>query len=175
MQSGDFELLDEWKSSKALVVRIFSFATHKMVWNSKPGAWEDDFSIHGQGKYHLCFSNGFVSHPTDQTSGQNDQLERTVGFAIRVQPLKKYDLNKEKPGPLTERASQLLEASEGMQHQLNVLLDHIEYMKTRERNHESLTTQIQNRILNWTIVHSTALVIMAFIQVIIWRRHFENL
>ena len=155
---------------------MFSFVTHTMVWNSKPGVWEDDFSIHGHGKYHLCFSNGFVLHPTDPTSGKNDRLERTVGFAVRVEPLKKFSLNNEdKPGPMTKRASQLLESSEGMQHQLNILLDHIEYMKTREQTHEYLSSQTQDRILNWTIVHSISLVIMAIVQVIFWRRHFENI
>lgn len=196
--SGDYELLDDWMSANPLVVQIYSFMDGQLRFLSTPGASHEDFNVVGQGKFLLCLSNGLREHPHALDLVRPDGLDRNVGFVIRVRSHLIYepeitndetdgdddddsDINANENGNTTkkkvysDRATHLLNSSKDIRKQLKLLLDHIEYLKLGEDNHQDFTSDIQSRIVSWTCIHTVALIAIALSQVFFWKKRFENL
>jgi emp24/gp25L/p24 family/GOLD len=155
----------------------------KSVWTSTAGRSEETYSIQvdGDQRYRLCFES---SSRRDRREGRHNNADDEdengapydlqLGFNVRVQPAAPRALPDQELGPDVERAMTLLESAIKTEEQWQNLLDHFDFLRNREAMHRQLTSQINDRVMGWTIVESILVVTMAVGQVWYWKAFFEK-
>lgn len=115
-----------------------------------------------------------------------DGEDRNIGFNLRVKPLqgtssfRKMQANtqdendKSGPSPVDEQTDRMMDISMRFIDQMELLLDHQEYLKKRESNHRNLVENTFSMIMKWTVMEAIVLVIIAITQIMYLRKFFET-
>jgi hypothetical protein len=53
-------------------------------------------------------------------------------------------------------------------------VDHFDFLRNREAQHQVLTSQILSRVMGWTLLEAGLVVAMALGQVMYWKKFFEQ-
>lgn len=138
---------------------------NKLLYKSTPGEREGIFELHVDkgGRFTFCLSN----------QGDEEDLDRTVGFALRVRAPSR-SLQDMVEGPDGEKALELIEWAEELTEEWDTLLDHYDYLREREAVQEELSNKIFQRVMKWTVVEALLLITIASAQVLYFRKFFEK-
>lgn len=201
-KSGNFDALDDELSMDPITAVLFDYNTDQVLWHSKPGSSEGSFSMVSSGKFHFCLGNGTGGYKTPEDierqkyklqghpSPQDDDFEyanedgqnRRIGFAIHVHPVqgtKFHDMQLEKNKTekdyeedhpmtkLTNLAGQLTD-------RIETLLDHQEYIKSRESLHRHVVEGTFSMVMRWTVLEALILIGIACAQVYYLMKFFET-
>lgn len=170
---------DAYCSSKHLIVATLSSSLiiidnsdEQRVWASNYGDSDGSFSNKGMGKHWLCLENGM----TYENPNPHPRLKvtRTIGFAFRVKKsisgsmakiLGEENMKNDVDGT-TER---LLDLSDDLNDNFDVLMDHMSFMKARELVHRELHEETFTKVVRWNILEIVVVVIVTFGQVLnVW-------
>lgn len=180
---GNYELIDDGsgdaadyspslpRSADAVSLAILDAKTSRILYRSRRGSNEGNFKIEatpGQ-KLSLCVQNG-IFHAGRRKPGQtreHDGKERTVGLQFSF----------EEKNPHLELHSQngkLVSASRNLIRELSRLRDHYGYMKAREAKHRETVEGTFSKLMNWTLLQGTVVVLVAVGQIMYFRRFLEQ-
>lgn len=176
---------------------------HNILWNSKPNIRDEEFQIHveaNSGKYSLCFES-ILHHnrPTSVSNKHNKHKKQhdkdneeimseediedddeeliepvMVGFNIHVLNTVVRTLPDNEQGPNHIRAIDLLNNINQIDIHWNNLVDHYNYLRTREYIHYNLSKSIHTKIISWSILETILVICMAIGQVLYWKKFFEQ-
>jgi hypothetical protein len=161
-------MLDDGLSADPIGARLEN--DEKVLWSSKPGDSEGTFEYTAESearKYRFCLENG--KHLVSK-----DNLDRTVGWAVRVRNKAPRALEDSEAGPDPKRAQQLVQWASNLQEEWETLLDHYSFLRTREATHKVLTDQIMGRLIRWTIFEGVTLALIAGAQILYLRKFMET-
>lgn len=172
--SGSFDCLDTRISPDPIRVALYN-SDEKLIWSSSYGDAEGSFSQKGQGKHWLCLENGltYEQQELDNKSSPRLRVTRTIGFALRVKKSVTSTANE----ILGENASDdvdgttrmLLQLTEDLNENFQVLTDHMSFMKAREIVHRELHEETFTKVVRWNILEICTVVIVSFGQVLnVW-------
>lgn len=153
-------------------LNIIDNSDEQRVWASNYGDSDGSFSNKGMGKHWLCLENGM----TYENPNPHPRLKvtRTIGFAFRVKKsisgsmakiLGEENMKNDVDGT-TER---LLDLSDDLNDNFDVLMDHMSFMKARELVHRELHEETFTKVVRWNILEIVVVVIVTFGQVLnVW-------
>lgn len=141
---------------------------HHDAWRARPGMLEDQFSFTAppNKRYLLCFE-------TDRNDHLDPDTMIGAGFNLRVHPLPR-SLEADEVGPDAQRALDLVESSLEIEDYWESMLDHFDYLRKRESVHREISSGIMSRVLRWTLIEAGLVVTMATLQVMYWKKFFEQ-
>ena len=168
---GNYDHLDDDLSSDVVSVVVIDYEHEHVLYRSRRRASEGHFKVKlkEDQKVALCLQNGLTTAGRGRVSKQDlhDGKDRTVGFSFYI------DI-KDEAQELKEQNTRLIDASQDLTRQLGNLINHHEYMRTREANHRELVEATFSQLLIWVIVEAFAVVIIAGGQIMYLRRFLEK-
>mmetsp|Transcript_60381 Transcript_60381/g.148161 ORF Transcript_60381/g.148161 Transcript_60381/m.148161 type:complete len:340 (-) Transcript_60381:215-1234(-) len=168
---GNYDHLDDDLSSDVVSVVVIDYEEEHVLYRSRRRASEGHFKVKlkADQKVALCLQNGLTTAGRGRVSKQDlhDGKDRTIGFSFYV------DI-KDEAQELKEQNTRLVDASQDLTRQLGNLINHHEYMRTREANHRELVEATFSHLLIWVIVEAFAVVIIAGGQIMYLRRFLEK-
>ncbi|CAB9521586.1 transmembrane emp24 domain trafficking protein 2 [Seminavis robusta] len=166
--SGSYDCLDDDVDGTMIKVSVKNEQTKEIKWKSGPEQTEGMFRLHvDPARYELCFQ----SEVPDDDEAAHDATG--VGFALRCIPPPRT-LPEGEEGPEAKRALQLVESASNIDQDWQNMLDHYDFLRTRESNHRELIEAIFTRLWKWTLIEAVLVVFMAFLQVMYLRKFFEQ-
>lgn len=170
--SGSFEHLDLRVSSAPIRVALYNSKEEK-VYSSNYGDTEGSFSAKGMGKHWLCLENGLTYEQREEKTDPRKRVMRTIGFALRVKKSatsKASEVLGDAGSNDVEGTTQLLlDLTEDLNENFQVLTDHMSYMKAREVMHRELHEQTFTKVVRWNILEICTVVVVTFGQVLnVW-------
>lgn len=202
--SGSFDVLNDELDTDPVTAVLFNYETDEVVWHSKPKTSEGSFSLLNHGKYHFCFGNGVGGYKTaadkkrdqmrldghpvpeedDFDYNNEDGKNRNIGFALRVTPLdgtkmaaiqnQKTATDKDIKADMNKQSTKLADLTYSLKYKMELLLDHQEYIKSREARHRHVVEQTYTMIMRWTFLEALVLIGVSFAQVYYLKRFFET-
>ena len=173
--SGNFDLLEDSVDGSLVTATLTKVMGKEgketsRIWTSAAEDSEDTFSItvDAIGRYAFCIS-------LDPNLDDDEEYEDSyaVGFNLRCDPLPR-SLPEDESGPEAQRGMQLIEAATFIENDWRNLLDHFDYLRSREAVYVALTNQTADRLMGWNIVEALLVCTMAIGQVIYWKKFFET-
>lgn len=176
--SGSFDCLDIRARTDPIRVALYD-NSEKMIWASRYGDSDGSFSVKGTGKHWLCLENGLtyeqnkVDHDDERTDPRW-RVTRTLGFTLRVKrsvtAAAQDALGADGASNDVEGTTRmLLELTEDLNENFEVLSDHMSYMKSREATHRALHEKTFTRVVGWNILEICTVVVVTFGQVLnVW-------
>lgn len=166
--SGNYDVLNDRAVAVWLAMERGAGHEPTIVYQSSSDESEDVFSIGVDAgrKYVWCFEY-------DEEDEDDDIEPMLVGFNLRVVPVPR-SLPDEEIGPDAQRALELVETAELVQNDWQNLMDHYDFLRNREGLHAELTMQIHNRVMGWTLLEASLVILMAVGQVMYWKKFFEQ-
>ena len=168
---GNYDHLDDDLSSDVVSVVVIDYEHEHVLYRSRRRASEGHFKVKlkADQKVALCLQNGLTTAGRGRVSKQDlhDGKDRTVGFSFYIDV-------KDEAQELKEQNTRLIDASQDLTRQLGNLINHHEYMRTREANHRELVEATFSQLLIWVIVEAFAVVIIAGGQIMYLRRFLEK-
>lgn len=174
--SGSFDCLDTKVATDPIRVALYN-SDEKMIWSSNYGDAEGSFSQKGTGKHWLCLENGLTyenNKPNgDRPTNPRIRVARTIGFSLRVKKaatgLAAEVLGDGAHADVSGTTAKLLELTEGLNENFQVLTDHMSFMKAREIVHRELHEETFTKVVRWNILEICTVVIVTFGQVLnVW-------
>lgn len=189
--SGSFEIISDLTLPNDPVTGTLFDDEYKVLWHSDQKADYGQFITHGLGRYHLCFGNGsggykdesdrerermrVEGHHIDDDNfdyDNHDGNERMIAFNVRVIPERENnDPSKNNPNKTAERT---LHLATRLNDKFYMLLDHQEYMKSRDHVQRDLMESTFSMLMKWTVLEAIVLILIATSQVIYFRKFFET-
>mmetsp|Transcript_28120 Transcript_28120/g.31117 ORF Transcript_28120/g.31117 Transcript_28120/m.31117 type:complete len:225 (+) Transcript_28120:65-739(+) len=165
--SGNFDCLDDELPADPVSVSLEN--SQKILWSSRMGDSEGTFEIEAEegGLHRFCLENG-------KRNPSRDNLDRNIGWAIRVTPSHPRSLRDDEQGPDALRAVKLADEARELQEAWETLLDHYGFLRTREAFHNTLSNQIMTRVVRWTFLEGMVLVLIAGGQILYLRKFMET-
>lgn len=154
----------EWGLIKATVKNT---QTNKIIWTSKKVQGEGAFRLDvDPARYALCFASAVGDDETDRDV-------TNIGFSLRwIPPARNMPEGEE--GPEAQRAFKLMDSASLIDLDWQNMLDHYDFLRTREANHRELIEAIFSRLWKWTLIEAALVVFMAFLQVMYFKKFFEQ-
>lgn len=154
----------EWGLIKATVKNT---QTNKIIWTSKKVQGEGAFRLDvDPARYALCFASAVGDDETDRDV-------TNIGFSLRwIPPARNMPEGEE--GPEAQRAFKLMDSASLIDLDWQNMLDHYDFLRTREANHRELIEAIFSRLWKWTLIEAVLVVFMAFLQVMYFKKFFEQ-
>jgi len=173
--SGSFDCLDTRISTAPIRVALYN-SKEETVYASNYGDAEGSFSSKGMGKHWLCLENGLTFEQREDRDSRTDprqRVTRTIGFALRVKKSatsKASEVLGDAGSNDVEGTTQLLlDLTEDLNENFQVLTDHMSYMKAREVMHRELHEQTFTKVVRWNILEICTVVVVTFGQVLnVW-------
>lgn len=183
-------MLDDDLSLNPVTSTLFD-DLYEVLWHSDQAANDGSFITRGTGRYHLCFGNGSGGYKTnedrererlkveghhiddDNFDYQNyDGKPRNIAFNVRVRAEMKSE---EGDGSTANGSSnRVLTMASRLKDKLDLLMDHQEYIKSREEQHRDIMEKTYSLLMKWTILEAFVLICVATSQVIYFRKFFET-
>ena len=139
-----------------------------VIWTSKKDESEGAFRLDvDPARYSLCFESSI----SDDEESARDATD--VGFSLRWIPPPR-SLPEGEGGPEAQRALKLMDSASIIDQDWQNMLDHYDFLRTREANHRELIEAIFTRLWKWTLIEAVLVVFMAFLQVVYLRKFFEQ-
>jgi len=189
--TGSYDVLNDALSMNPVTSTLFD-DLYEVLWHSDQAASEGTFTARGKGRFHLCFGNGSGGYKTkedhererkrveghhiddDNFDYQNyDGKDRQIAFNVRVKQEANGRGTSQKPGA-EGHSDRILGMTDKLKDKLDFLMDHQEYIKTREVQHRDTMEKTFSLLMKWTILEGIVLVIVATSQVIYFRKFFET-
>ena len=174
--SGNFDLLEDSVDGSMVTATLTKLMGKdgketRRVWTSETEDSEDTFSItvDAVGKYAFCIA----LDPSMDDYAEDYEDSYPVGFNLRCDPLPR-SLPPDESGPEAQRGMRLIETASYIESDWRNLLDHFDYLRSREQVYAQLTSQTADRLMGWNIVEALLVVTMAFCQVVYWKKFFET-
>ena len=168
---GNYDHLDDDLSSDVVSVVVIDYEEEHVLYRSRRRASEGHFKVKlkADQKVALCLQNGLTTAGRGRVSKQelHDGKDRTIGFSFYIDV-------KDEAQELKEQNSRLIDASQDLTRQLGNLINHHEYMRTREANHRELVEATFSQLLIWVIVEAIAVIVIAGGQIMYLRRFLEK-
>lgn len=188
--SGNFEVLDDSDDYNedlyisAWIAKIAGYhGVGRTVWKSRDDASvrEEDFRVSvgddndaaPTHKYELCLELVRNNNKNADTDDEATTQALEVGWSLRVDR-DGGTLEDGQAGPDAPRALSLLQSARSVESQWHNLVDHYVYLRTREALAGQLGQHIQQRVVGWTILEATLVVLMAVGQVWYWKKFLET-
>lgn len=167
--SGSYDCLDDDVDGSLIKVSVKNDKTKEVKWEAKPEYSEGGFHIDVEpAKYSLCFQSSVTGEDDENTRDATD-----VGFSLRWIPPPR-SLPEGEEGPEAKRALTLMDKASSIDQDWQNMLDHYDFLRTRESNHRELIEAIFTRLWKWTLIEAVLVVAMAFLQVVYLRKFFEQ-
>ena len=192
--SGSYEMYDEVSEEKVTAAPLLAYIMElsrrnynnnnentnhidKIIWRSVPNEARGTFRVpisSIQRGYWLCFQNS--NHSPDNPNPEQehpDHIIRTIGLDYKVDPI----IPNVKPAPLlvtTDHTDEWREKSSSVQSEIRQLMTHRDYMHMREADHRRMVEYTFDDIMSWTIIETTAVILVAICQVVYFRRFIET-
>lgn len=174
---GHYSILSDPAERTPNTVHMFVMDdSDKVYFQSVQGKISDYFQIAvgPQQKYWLCVQNDPYHHYGDSEMAQDthpDDKDRQVGFGYRIQTMA------QKAADVTSLDSHVVQwdqisgdISKATQH----LMQHFEYMRTRESEHRTVVEKTFSDIFLGAVVEATVVLLVALGQVLYFRRFLET-
>lgn len=172
--SGSFDCLDTKVTSDPIRVALYN-SDEQQIWTSTHGDAEGSFSQKGQGKHWLCLENGITYEQVerDRPTSPRQKVMRTIGFSLRVKKsvssMASEILGDSADSNVDGTTKRLLELSDSLNENFQVLTDHMSFMKAREIVHRELHEETFTKVVRWNILEICTVVIVTFGQVLnVW-------
>jgi emp24/gp25L/p24 family/GOLD len=165
--SGSYDCLDDDVDGSLIKAIVRNEQTKDVKWESAKGETEGTFRLTvDPGRYSLCLSS--------LVAPEDDEHEATqVGFSLRWIPPPRT-LPEGEEGPEAKRALALVSTAVNIDQDWQNMLDHYDFLRTREANHRELIEAIFSRLWKWTLIEAVLVVFMAICQVLYLRKFFEQ-
>jgi hypothetical protein len=169
---GNYDHLDDDLSSDTVSVVVVDYEEEHVLYRSRRRVSEGHFKVKlkADQKVALCLQNGLVTAGRGRTSPSDrlhDGKARTIGFSFHLDV-------KDEAQELKEQNSRLVDVASELTRQLGNLINHHEYMRTREAKHRELVEMTFSHLLVWVIVEALAVVVIAGGQIMYLRRFLEK-
>ncbi len=180
--SGSFDLLDTKLSPEPARVRLYDSNEH-FYWSSPFGSTSGSFSQRVSGINYICLENG-LTYESDRKWGNNplpqhEKVDRTIGFSIRIKkagavdgkakPATESGVDKSDKNDIDGTATRLVELTDRLNENFQVLADHMSFMKTREAVHRELHEETFTKVVWWNILEICTVVLVTFGQILnVW-------
>jgi len=188
--TGSYEVLEDELSMSPITSTLFD-DMYEVLWHSEQSASDGSFITRGSGRFHLCFGNGSGGYKTNEDREKErmkveghhidddnfdyknyDGKPRHIAFNIRVrQEMKASDNSGSSANGSSNR---VLGMAARLKDKLDLLMDHQEYIKSREEQHRDIMEKTYSLLMKWTILEAVVLVCVATSQVIYFRKFFET-
>jgi len=168
--SGNFDLFEDEYEGDYIRAWLRDKSKRTKLWESERGEPEDTFSLTVDAGLSLEFCIEW-----EETAQKDDDYpeEAEVGFHIRVHGIPR-SLPSDQDGPDMERALHIAEAAVSIETEWSNLMDHFEFLRSREASHLKITNEIMGRIMGWALIEAFVVILMAVCQVMYWRKFFEQ-
>lgn len=167
--SGSYDCLDDDVDGSLIKVSVKNEKTNEVKWESPKDHAEGSFRLNvDPAKYSLCFQSSVTGEDDENTRDATD-----VGFSLRWIPPPR-SLPDQEEGPEAKRALTLMDKASSIDQDWQNMLDHYDFLRTRESNHRELIEAIFTRLWKWTLIEAVLVVFMAFLQVMYLRKFFEQ-
>lgn len=188
--TGSYEILDDPSLSANPVTGTLFDDEYAVLWHSDQGAEYGQFITHGSGRYHLCFGNGSGGYK-DNSDREKERMRveghhidddnfdyqnhdgnvRNIAFNVRVSS----DMDHRDGGANgSENVDRTSAMASRLKDKMMFLLDHQEYMKSRDHTHRDMMESTYSLLMKWTILEAVILILVATSQVIYFRKFFET-
>ena len=169
MNSGSYDCLDDDVDGTMIKATVRTHKSKDVKWTSAADQTEGVFRLEvDPDRYSLCFLSD-VSKDEEETSRDSTN----IGFSLRwIPPPRSLPPGEE--GPEAKRALELVETASFIDQDWQNLLDHYDFLRTRESNHRELIEAIFTRLWKWTLIEAIMVAFMAFLQVVYLRKFFEQ-
>lgn len=168
---GNYEHLDDDRSSSPLSLVIIDDSTERTLFRSRRGDGEGNFKIdmRKDQRVSICVQNGIVTTGRRKTPQpkRHDGLERNVGLQFAVEA-------RNEKIELANQNDKLVNAAEGLKREISNLQSHHEYMRTRESMHRTIVETTFTQLSFWALIESATVILVAAGQVLYFRRFLEK-
>lgn len=169
---GNYDHLDDGLSPDPLSVVVVDYNEEHVLYRSRRRAREGTFTVklEQDQKVALCLQNGLITagrgrkNPMDRN--RNDDMERTIGFTYYIEA-------KDEAAELKSQNERLVGVASDLTRQLGNLINHHQYMRTREAKHRELVEMTFSRLMVWIFVEGAAVILIAGGQILYLRRYME--
>ncbi|KAL7524085.1 hypothetical protein ACHAXR_000428, partial [Thalassiosira sp. AJA248-18] len=174
--SGSFDCLDTRISPDPIRVALYN-SDEQRVWSSNYGDAEGSFSQKGQGKHWLCLENGLTyeqqQESREQRTNPRNKVTRSIGFSLRVKKsvssMAKEILGDSASNDVDGTTQKLIQLTDDLNENFQVLTDHMSFMKAREIVHRELHEETFTKVVRWNILEICTVVVVTFGQVLnVW-------
>ena len=161
-------MLNEEIPPSSLTVTIQTKNMNKKAAFESIGKASQEFHIKVRGKYEFCISNT----DTGRAGHKKSSLDRMqVGFNVHVRSF--YEAQGS-IGPQIHAVANVQALTDNFGERIDLLLDHMEYMKERERMHRAIAEETFENIWKWTLVEKGILVGVSLAQIYYIRTFFAK-
>ena len=151
--SGSFDLLDDnLRPDPVSVVLLNDKLEH--IYKSDPYSKSGTFSVRTTGRVSVCVRNGIDS------LGVNDLKLRQVGLDVQVKTV--------------DSTSAITEGVQRVQSKIWNFRTHYDYMRSREGKHREVAEATFTKLLVWSFVEATFVVLASVTQILYMRRFVER-
>eukprot|EP00565_Helicotheca_tamesis_P000174 CAMPEP_0185736852 /NCGR_PEP_ID=MMETSP1171-20130828/28937_1 /TAXON_ID=374046 /ORGANISM="Helicotheca tamensis, Strain CCMP826" /LENGTH=269 /DNA_ID=CAMNT_0028407597 /DNA_START=64 /DNA_END=873 /DNA_ORIENTATION=+ len=201
---GTFELFDEEKAISAKPLRVVLYdAQQAIAYKSAQNAGQGMFSADGMGKFRLCVENGASKTNPAARRPDGEDRQVGVSIRVKSALLQQMnDFNKQKQTAFNKqennrntlsieerrhleweesqeseklkRTEQIAELTDSLSSKIDVLSDHLNYLKVRHLIHEDISQQTFGRIIKWNVIQGFALVCISVGQIFAIRKVVEK-
>ncbi|CAB9501952.1 transmembrane emp24 domain trafficking protein 2 [Seminavis robusta] len=146
--NGNYNILEDHLKAEQVTIIVLD-DNGKAFYRSKYNRDHGSFSIkhYTTERFQLCVQNHLFNRR------RFDNLPRSVGISIRVDPPTKEDLD--------EKTKSLMEYSEKVFSAVNDLKGHFSFRKVRETHHRQIVERIFTELLYWTVGEAIFVVLLA--------------
>ena len=169
---GNFDLLDDGLSAEHLSVVIIDHKEEHVLFRSRRRASEGVFRVNlkPNQKVNLCLQNGLVTAGRGRKSPSarsHDGQDRIVGFEYSV------DVKDENQEVHSQHEKNMKAATE-LTRAFGNLVNHHQYMRTREGKHRELVEKTFGHLMWWVILEGIMVVGVAGAQIMYFRNFLEK-
>lgn len=169
---GNFDHLDDELSPEPLSIVIIDAKEERVMYRSRRRGTSGSFKVglKPDQKVSLCFQNGIITAGRGQKSKSartHDGKDRIIGFEYTVTP---KDENTEAHTQNERNKKAAIELQRG----LGNLMNHHQYMRTREGLHREIVERIFARLMWWVVLEAITVLAIAGAQIMYFRNFLER-
>jgi hypothetical protein len=152
--TGSFDLLDDKLVPDPVSVVLLNDKLEH-IYKSEPYSRFGTFSVETMGRVSLCVRNGI-----DSPNQSKDRNLRIVGLDVQVKAV--------------DSTSVITEGVQRVQTQIWNFKSHYDYMRMREGQHREVVEAAFTKLLVWSFVEATFVILASLTQIVYMRRFVER-
>lgn len=169
---GNFDLLDDNLSSEPVSVVIIDAKEEHVLFRSRRKSSEGVFRVHlkTDQKVNLCLQNGLVTAGRGRKSPSakaHDGQDRLIGFTYIIEP-------KDEKAEIHAQQGKNIRAAGELTRALGNLINHHQFMRTREGKHREVVENTFSQLMWWLILEALIVIAIAGGQILYFRNFLER-
>lgn len=169
---GNFDYLNDELNAEPVSVVVIDAKEEHVLYRSRRRANEGIFRItlKPDQKVNLCLQNGIVTAGRGKKSRSartHDGEERVIGFEYRVEA-------KDENAEIHNQNDRNRKAAGELQRGLSNLINHHQYMRTREGKHREIVEKTFGHLMWWVVFESITVIAIAGAQILYFRNFLER-